>query len=171
MIRSITGVGAGNGPFISLHDGFLGVGSWAGFLPGSDRVMLDTHPYFAFNGQPNGEPVNTPADGDASQLGGKWPLAACNGWGASLNQSRQAFGVTIAGEFSNAINNCGLFVNGVGGSGTAAANCTFFSDSSLWDDDTKAGLLNFAQASMDALGDWFFWTWKVRCLHFCITRV
>ena len=40
MIRSITGLGAGNGPVIALHDGFAGVSSWAGFLAGADRVAL-----------------------------------------------------------------------------------------------------------------------------------
>lgn len=43
MIRGITGLGAGNGPFISIHDGFVGLDSWAGFLPGSDRINIDTH--------------------------------------------------------------------------------------------------------------------------------
>ncbi|KAJ7872273.1 hypothetical protein B0H14DRAFT_2722071 [Mycena olivaceomarginata] len=36
-----------NGPFISIHDAFQGTVSLAGFLPGSDRIILDTHPYFA----------------------------------------------------------------------------------------------------------------------------
>lgn len=58
MIRGITGFGAGNGPFISIHDGFQGTGDWAGFFPGADRMMLDTHPYFAFNGQPNLNPIS-----------------------------------------------------------------------------------------------------------------
>lgn len=34
-------------------------------------------------------------------------------------------------------------------------------DASGWDDSTIAGVKHFAMASMDALGDWFFWTWKV----------
>ncbi|KAJ7448821.1 hypothetical protein B0H11DRAFT_2332812 [Mycena galericulata] len=62
MIRSITGYGAGNGPFISIHDGFLNVAAWAGFLPGSDRIILDTHPYFAFDQQPNDAPIATSTD-------------------------------------------------------------------------------------------------------------
>ena len=32
MIRSITGLGAGKGPFISIHDGFQGEAQWARFL-------------------------------------------------------------------------------------------------------------------------------------------
>lgn len=42
MMRSITGYGAGNGPVISIHDGFLGQAKWVGFLKGADRVALDT---------------------------------------------------------------------------------------------------------------------------------
>ena len=28
MVRSITGIGQGKGPFLSIHDGFQGLGSW-----------------------------------------------------------------------------------------------------------------------------------------------
>jgi glucan 1,3-beta-glucosidase len=50
MIRSITGTGAGNGPMITLHDGFQPQNSWVGFLPGADRLALDTHNYLCFSG-------------------------------------------------------------------------------------------------------------------------
>lgn len=40
MIRSITGLGEGNGPFIVIHDGFDSLGSWANFLQGSDRIAI-----------------------------------------------------------------------------------------------------------------------------------
>lgn len=40
MIRSITGVGEGHGPFMAIHDGFRGLSSWGGFLPGSDRIIM-----------------------------------------------------------------------------------------------------------------------------------
>ncbi|KAI0764318.1 glycoside hydrolase [Trametes elegans] len=165
-LRGITGTGAGNGPIIGFHDGFSGPGGWADFLPGADRVALDTHPYFAFNGKANRDPVNVTADGgNGQELGGQWPLLACNSWGTMMNNSRGAFGITIAGEFSNAINDCGLYVNGVNDDGPTVAaygaGCGYWEDSAQWSDDTKAGLRNFALASMDALGDWFFWTWKI----------
>ncbi|KAI0079826.1 glycoside hydrolase [Panus rudis PR-1116 ss-1] len=162
MIRSITGVGEGKGPYIAIHDGFIGVSKWANFLQGSDRIILDTHPYFAFDGQPNNEPINVPATGgDGSRMGGKWPQQACQAWGASLNSSRSQFGVTVAGEFSNGFNDCGLFVNGVANGPVSTADCAFYSDSTQWDQNTKDGLKTYAMASMDALGDWFFWTWKI----------
>ncbi|KAF7367193.1 Glycoside hydrolase family 5 protein [Mycena sanguinolenta] len=158
MIRGITGYGEGNGPFISIHDGFDPLTTWADFLPGSDRINLDTHPYFAFSPNPSHEPIATGEDPDSA--GGQWPGLACNSWGSSLNTSREQFGVTVAGEFSNGLNDCGLYLNGVNGS-YAYGDCTLWLDSSTWNASVIAGVNAFALASMDALGDWFFWTWKI----------
>ncbi|KDR69908.1 hypothetical protein GALMADRAFT_255764 [Galerina marginata CBS 339.88] len=158
MIRGITGVGAGKGPYIGIHDGFQGLDDWAGFMTGADRMVLDTHPYFAFSGSAATAPIDT---GTGPGAGGTWPAAACDRWTSSMNTSRTAFGVTVAGEFSNGFNDCGLFLKGVGGTTTYGGNCDDWQDSSNWTDGTKAGLLAFASASMDGLRDWFFWTWKV----------
>ena len=81
--------------------------------------------------------------------------------GKSLNDGRSAFGVTMAGEFSNAVNDCGLYVDGVGGSTRYESDSGYWQNVSGWADAVKEGLLNFALAGMDALGDWFFWTWKI----------
>ncbi|KAJ7487059.1 glycoside hydrolase family 5 protein [Mycena latifolia] len=159
MMRAITGVGAGHGPYISIHDGFDPVAKWAGFLPGSDRVVLDTHPYFAFNGAPNDAPIATGED--PARAGGAWPEKACATWAASMNQSRSAFGVTVAGEFSNGYNDCGLFLDGVGGAAHYGGDCALWEDAAPWNASVKAGVMQFALASMDALQDWFFWTWKI----------
>ncbi|KAJ7118502.1 glycoside hydrolase family 5 protein [Mycena crocata] len=159
MIREITGFGEGKGPYMSIHDGFDGVASWAGFLTGSDRIILDTHPYFAFNQQPNTEPIATGED--AANAGGIWPGKACKAWASSYNVSRTAFGVTVAGEFSNGYNDCGLYLTGVNGSTHYGGDCSFWEDASKWDASTKAGVREFALASMDAMQDWFFWTWKI----------
>ena len=82
MIRGITGVGEGNGAYISIHDGFEGLSSWSGFLPGSDRIALDTHPYFAFDGSPATAPIDT---GTGARAGGTWPQAACQRWAEGIN--------------------------------------------------------------------------------------
>ncbi|KAI0717235.1 glycoside hydrolase [Cerioporus squamosus] len=162
MIRNITGVGEGNGPMIAFHTGFDKPVQWEGFLSGADRIVLDDHPYFAFTGAPNREPVNVTADGsDGMLMGGKWPKQACDQWGPERNASRKAFGITLAGEFSNAINDCGLYVIGVNVTAVYGPDCEYWSDASGWSDSTKQGLMNFAMASMDALGDWFYWTWKI----------
>ncbi|KAJ7487024.1 glycoside hydrolase family 5 protein [Mycena latifolia] len=159
MIRSITGLGEGQGPYISIHDGFDGLANWAGFLTGSDRVILDTHPYFAFSGAPNDAPIATSED--PASAGGPWPNQACATWAPSINQSRSTFGVTVAGEFSNGYNDCGLYLHGVGGTAQYGGDCTLWEDASTWNASIKAGVMQFALASMDALQDWFFWTWKI----------
>jgi glucan 1,3-beta-glucosidase len=40
MVRNITGIGAGKGPMISLHDGFVPANTWPGFMTGADRIAL-----------------------------------------------------------------------------------------------------------------------------------
>ncbi|PSS05560.1 hypothetical protein PHLCEN_2v3730 [Hermanssonia centrifuga] len=161
-IRGITGIGQGNGPYMVIHDGFTGLAQWANFMPGSDRIALDTHPYFAFDGAANSAPIAAPATGgDGTMLGGPWPLQACNAWGPDQNNSRSNFGVTIAGEFSNGFNDCGLYVRGVGTPPMYSGDCTPFMNSGDWNDTMKGGIMNFALASMDTLEDWFFWTWKI----------
>ncbi|KAF5374698.1 hypothetical protein D9615_008928 [Tricholomella constricta] len=159
VIRNVTGIGEGNGPYISIHDGFAGVSSWADFLPGADRIILDTHPYLAFDGSSATSPIDT---GTGNNAGGVWPRQVCNRWAAGINGSRSNFGVTVAGEFSNGFNDCGLYLKGIPGRGvTYGGDCADWEDSSNWSAATKAGLLKFAQASMDALGDFYFWTWKI----------
>ncbi|KAF8991502.1 glycoside hydrolase superfamily [Cyathus striatus] len=158
MMRDITGIGEGKGAYMSFHDGFQSLASWSDFMRGADRVALDTHPYFAFSHSPALEPLAT---GTGLNAGGVWPARACNSWGGNINNSRSAFGVTIAGEFSNGINDCGLFLNGVGGGSSYGGDCSFWQDSSTWNSTIKAGLNLFTLASMDALQDFFFWTWKI----------
>lgn len=119
---------------------------------------MDTHPYFAFGGGANTDPISS---GTGANAGGIWPKQACSSWGGGINSSQSAFGVTVAGEFSNGFNDCGLFVRGVGGQTSYGGNCDKWQDASTWDAPTKAGIQAFAMASMDALQNWFFWTWKV----------
>ncbi|KAJ3510567.1 hypothetical protein NLJ89_g4596 [Agrocybe chaxingu] len=157
MIRGITGIGEGKGPFISLHDGFQGLERWEGFLQGGDRIAIDRHPYFAFSGGPATSPIDT---GTGPTAGGTWVQAACQ-WGATMNVSRNAFGVTLGGEWSNGFNDCGLFLTGVGGRQSYGGDCADWQDSSNWTPGTKAGLMRFTSATMDALRDFFFWTWKI----------
>lgn len=81
MIRNITGVGEGNGPFIAIHDSF-DLGGWDNFLPGSDRIAIDTHPYLAFRNSPATDPIAT---GTGTNAGGIWPAEACSSWGGGVN--------------------------------------------------------------------------------------
>jgi len=158
MIRNITGYGEGNGPFINIHEGFAGMQAWAGYLAGSDRIALDLHPYFAFDAPASVAPPS-------SFVG-----SPCSSWGPELNTSMQQFGFSMAGEWSVAINDCGYWVNGVGlgnrveGSypgSTAVGNCSTFDAWESWDAGFKTGLNDLALSTMDALQNWFYWTWKI----------
>lgn len=148
-VRLASGTGAGNGPMVSIHDGFSGAANWAGFLPGADRLALDVHPYLAFGTQTSS------------------PMSAlvtdpCTSWGPMMNQSMSAFGLTAAGEFSNAINDCGLYVNGVGlgtryegtysgGPWPKVGDCSPWLDYTTWGQPLVDSTRQFALASMDAL--------------------
>ena len=57
-----------------------GLDYWATSFTGADRLIIDTHPYVAFNGQPNLAPVDT---GTGPGAGGVWPAMAC-GWGGAI---------------------------------------------------------------------------------------
>ena len=61
----------------------MNVTDWVGLMPNADRVAIDSHAYFAFNGQANTQPVNVAAaDGG---MGGIWPGLACSAWKESLS--------------------------------------------------------------------------------------
>ena len=126
-------------------------------MPGADRIALDVHPYFAFGTQ-NAVAVST------------FERTPCTAWAAPSNASLSAFGLTTAGEHSLAINDCGLFLNGVGlgnrfdgtfAGSTAAGSCQEILDWPNWSDATKASYLQIALSSFDALQNFFFWTWKI----------
>ncbi|BGP44003.1 hypothetical protein JCM10450v2_008219 [Rhodotorula kratochvilovae] len=171
MMRSIGGTGEGNGPWITFHDGFINfgnmsVGGFEGFLNGWDRVALDSHRYLCFDTQ------------------NEWGLSyqaslPCQYWSTNMNISTNQFGVTMGGEWSLAINDCGQWLNNVGngeryegtyyvpGNNTApdprferVGDCAPWRDYSTWNQTTRDGLRLVAETHMDALRHWFFWTWK-----------
>ncbi|KAF8654052.1 hypothetical protein AX16_003587 [Volvariella volvacea WC 439] len=160
MIREITGIGEGNGAYISFHDGFLPRDQWVDFIPNADRITLDTHPYMCFGPQ-SADPMTAFVD------------RPCTAWAAAVNNSMATFGLVNAGEYSNAVNDCGLFLNGVG-LGTRyegdfedgqtwprRGSCEDWTDYQNYTPATKAAILQFALASMDALQNYFFWTWRI----------
>ena len=79
--------------------------------------------------------------------------------------SQLSFGVTISGEFSASYTECGLFLAGSNDATTDGGNCTQFIQWQSWNQTFKEGILDFTEAEMDALQNWWFWTWKV-CLSF-----
>ncbi|THH20693.1 hypothetical protein EW146_g728 [Bondarzewia mesenterica] len=146
------------GPLSPIMTLFFGLTQWAGFLDGADRIALDYHPYLCFQAQtsaPMSQQTTSP----------------CDAWGSSMNTSMAAFGLTAAGEFSNAVTDCGLYVNGVNlgtryegtypGNWPAVGSCAPWTEWESWNKTMKANIKSFALSSMDALQNWFFWTWKI----------
>ncbi|EAL19968.1 hypothetical protein CNBF2950 [Cryptococcus deneoformans B-3501A] len=152
MIRKITGYGAGNGPVILLHEGFYGIAAWNGFLAGADRIGLDQHPYLAF-------PTTQIADNHTVQA-----HTAC-GWGGGTNDTSTGYGIVIGGEWSNAINDCGYWLDGVDSTPqfevTGTGSCAALDEWFNYSDETKQGIMGYTLANMDALQNYFFWTWKI----------
>ncbi|TFK63908.1 glycoside hydrolase [Pluteus cervinus] len=145
-IRKVTGTGAGNGPYIAIHEAFRGVFVWQDFLQGADRLALDQHPSFAFNVTEQdavSDLVRRPCD-----------------WAVATNHSSEHFGITLGGQFNGAVNDCGLWITGIG-SATTYTNCTGQDDYTTWTPDTINTLKQGALAGMDALQNWFFWTWRI----------
>ncbi|PVF96563.1 glycoside hydrolase [Serendipita vermifera] len=160
IVRKAGGLGDGNGPVISMHESFQGLGFWAGFLDGADRLALDEHPYLVF-GTLTTDPVTA------------FPARPCSDWGAMTSDSLANFGLTAAGEWSYAINDCGLYVTEVAGRTryegtwpghpTRIGDCTAdgWLDYRTWDETIKESLRGVGMSSMDALGNSFFWTWRI----------
>lgn len=159
-VREASGLGEGKGPVISYHEGFQGLDHYSGFLENADRIALDWHPYICFGSQ-SSNPISS------------YATTPCTTWGQPINDSMTNFGMTTAGEFSNAVTDCGLFLNNVGegtryegtyssgGPWPKQGSCTPWTDWQSWDQTTKDGITQFALASMDSLQNWFFWTWKI----------
>lgn len=164
IIREITGIGEGNGAWVGFHDGFQGLATWSGFMSGADRISMDQHNYLGFS---------TPSNDSIGYQATK----PCVYWAMNYNNSMTNFGLSYSGEFSLAVNDCGVYLNNVGngarfdgtyiapGSTTptfeAVGDCTTWNDWPSWDQDRKEGLVQVAYAHMDATQNWFMWTWKI----------
>lgn len=165
----ITGTGTGNGPILAIHDGFstrgvsVADGGWNGFMAGADRLAMDSHPYLCFSA-PNNDSVEYQA------------TKPCTYWADQFNSSIANFGITLGGEWSLAINDCGKWLNSIGNGarydgtyftpGTTdfpyegVGNCDEWNDWESWDQARIDGLNLVARAHMDSMRNFFFWTWK-----------
>jgi glucan 1,3-beta-glucosidase len=115
---------------------------------------MDSHPYLCFGTQsdaPMSSYINTP----------------CTNWAGNVNKSMSDFGLTTAGEWSNAVTDCGLWVTGVDqgtryegdyvlGSFPRIGSCEPWTDYQNWTPAFKADMKSFALSSMDALQVHFF---------------
>lgn len=157
-VRNVTGTGEDHGPMIAFHDGFMGLNSWTNFMQGGDRIAWDLHPYVCF----------VPPFGTREEL----VSSACNGFQANTDQGLQQFGVMMAGEWSLANNDCGLFLNGpfqgVRYDGTWSSgqykkqgDCEPYDNWGNYSRQTKQTMKNGAIAQLQAFRNSFFWTWKI----------
>jgi glucan 1,3-beta-glucosidase len=133
-------------------------------MSGADRMAMDQHNYLGFS---------TPSNDSVGYQATK----PCAYWAMNYNNSMTNFGLSFSGEWSLAVNDCGVYLNNVGNGArfdgtyiapgsttptfTAVGDCTTWNDWPTWDDDRKAGLQQVAYAHMDATQNWFFWTWKI----------
>ncbi|KAF7728604.1 hypothetical protein EC973_005831 [Apophysomyces ossiformis] len=164
-LRNITG--HGNGPYLTYHEGFLGMPAWTGFFKNYDRVILETHTYLIFD------------QGLVSMSRDQQATFPCGSWRRDLKNAMASVAPTMVGEFSLATNDCGKYVNGVGlgtryegtfmenGHPVPAVcpncNCTASNDWKNWTEDYKVFLRQFIERQMDAFENslgWFFWTYK-----------
>ncbi|KAF9912036.1 hypothetical protein BX616_010427 [Lobosporangium transversale] len=99
VFRTATGIG--KGPLAIIHDGFLGLCTWNGFLAGADRLMMDTHQYIMFD------------DGLLRMNQTRQLQFACQLWSTDVATSVRAFGPTMVSEFSVAANDCATYLNGI----------------------------------------------------------
>lgn len=157
VVREVTG--SNDGAWVSIHEGFRSWGDWDNFLPNAHRLALDYHPYIAFGDQ---------VDQDWSER----TRQPCDYWAQNVKDRLNNFGLTTNGEYSNAINDCGLFLNGVEEgvrydgsyvpeSRPRVGSCQKYTDWQNFTPERKEGIKQFAMASMDALHNYFFWTWKI----------
>lgn len=145
-IREVTGIGAGNGPYIAIHNAFRTLDQWEGFLTGADRVILDQHPYLAFQGDTSPTPASS-------------VRRPCSNWAAGFNRSQSVFGITVGGELSTAVNSCGVWLDGIGTE--QPERCIPYNNWADWDQAWIDSLLQISLATMDAAQNFFYWTWRI----------
>lgn len=186
QVRNVTGTGAGNGPIMAISDGFAGLPAYDGFLSQSDRVAWDQREFhllrssspfaalelthFTLFRNTDAYVAFTPPFPAQSGL----TQTACNYYGNQTDSYFVQNGLVIAGEWSLATNDCGLYLNGVGlgfryeNSDQADrshpqyyGSCVPFDNWPSYSNSTKAAMKQSALAQMDALRNFFFWTWKI----------
>ncbi|KAF9908828.1 hypothetical protein EC991_009346 [Linnemannia zychae] len=161
-VRQATG--PGKGPWAIIHDGFLGLEAFGGFMPKSDRLMIDSHQYIMFN------------EGLMSLNRTAQLKFACQTWGTASTTSTKTFGPTMVGEFSVAVNDCATYLNGIntgyrwdgtfGSSGyrySPDSTCAGANDASTYTPEYKTFLKQFFLAQVEAFeqgSGWFYWNFK-----------
>lgn len=119
-------------------------------------VVVDHHHYQVFS------------SGELSRSIDQHIETACN-WGWS---AKTELHWNVAGEFSAALTDCALWLNGVGRGARWLGDydgssyhglCDAYTSSDNWTDDYKKNVRRYLEAQLDAFeqtGGWIFWNWK-----------
>jgi aryl-phospho-beta-D-glucosidase BglC (GH1 family) len=96
-------ISVNDGPWLAYGDGFQGLDRWNIPLNKKDfpKSALDMHDYIAFS--PDIYKVEQ----------SKIANIPCEGWKTKYKNARTNLTMTITGEFSAAVNDCGIYLNGV----------------------------------------------------------
>lgn len=171
---------------VVFGDGFLGVDTWKGIYPEDEYpdLALDVHQYTIFD-------VNLLAMSHSAKIN-----YVCAEWLAQIKRSSNnetGHGPTLVGEWSQADNDCTLYLNNVGvGSrwegdyvpanaslsvttptcnGGVNCSCNVSnSDPSLYSSEYKQFLLDFAEVQMEVFesnGGWgsMYWAWDTETIE------
>lgn len=144
---------------VIIHDAFMSFNYWDKLLTtdqGYWYVVLDHHHYQVFS------------SGELSRTIDEHVSVAC-GWGKS---AKTEYHWNVAGEFSAALTDCALWLNGVGrgarwlGDYDGSAyygSCAPYTNPDNWTSAHKVNVRRYLEAQLDAFeqtGGWIFWNWK-----------
>lgn len=147
---------------VMIGDAFLGVQSWTDFLtyPSAQGVFMDYHDYQIFSVPELSRSQDQHVAFACTLLPGLQSFANSNLW-------------TLTGEWSTAITDCALWLNGRGvgsrwdgtyDSTPALGSCDGFTgDSSSFSSSYKAFLRKYWEVQVEigeSLQGWAYWTWK-----------
>lgn len=142
-----------------IHDAFQPFEYWNGFMvndPKYHNVVLDHHHYQVFSTQELDRTIDEHVE------------VACS-WGKGAKTEDKW---NVCGEFSAALTDCALWLNGVGRGarwsgdldGSYLKNvCAPYTSSDNWTPEYKQNVRRYVEAQLDAFeqtGGWIFWNWK-----------
>lgn len=144
---------------VIIHDAFEDFGYWNDFWTDTDHyttVVVDHHHYQVFS------------SGELSRDIDEHVSVAC-GWGTSAKTENKW---NVCGEFSAALTDCALWLNGVGrgarwsgdyDSSPYYGSCDAYTSADNWTSEYREKVRKYIEAQLDAFeqtGGWIFWNWK-----------
>lgn len=144
---------------VVIHDAFMQPNYWDDIMTvdqGYWGVVVDHHHYQVFS------------PGELLRNIDEHVQVAC-GWGRSAKGESKW---NVCGEFSAALTDCALWLNGVGRGARWSGDydnspnyglCLMYINPTEWSQDHRANIRRYIEAQLDAFeqtGGWIFWNWK-----------